>query len=130
MGIPQQALQPIVETKPNDGPPGAILLRVVRSGRTPAEQVGLPDAWRYWLDPKRDYAALRWEAIDGNGKPSLSTVIEELEKSPSGIWHATRFRIKAVSPVEHDQVVDIFIDFDAKLPDSLFEPPAVGDELR
>jgi hypothetical protein len=139
LGIPQQSLEPIIETKPGSGPAGSILLRVARSGRVPGApgkipaRIQLPDVWRYWLDPKRDYVALRYDMVgenDSGQEQSLaSTVIEELKQSPRGIWYATRFRVKAVPPVQHDQIFNVYMDFDATLPDSVFEPPAAGQSF-
>jgi hypothetical protein len=112
-------------------------LRVVKSGRAPGaanpnpkEFPQQPDEYRLWLDPKRDYVVIRWDLVGvgetGNEEILSSTVIEEVKQSPRGVWYATRFRVKAVAPVEHDQVFNVYIDFDAEVPDSLFDPPSVG----
>jgi len=141
LGIPQQVFEPIIETAPADGPKDSVLLRVAKSGRMPGATDPNPknfprqaDIYRFWLDPKRDYAALRWDMVGmsdtGNEEILGSYIIEELKQSPRGIWFATRFRVKAVPPVAHDQIFNIYVDFDVKLPDSLFEPPVVGQEFR
>jgi hypothetical protein len=140
LGIPSQGFEPIIEKNPASGPAGSILLRIAKSGRTPsapdpdAKKIPQPDTYRYWLDPKRDYAVLQWDMVgtDAAGKEELLSryIVEELKQSPKGIWYATRFRVKAVPPVEHDQVFDVYIDFDAKLPDSLFASSAVGQLIQ
>jgi hypothetical protein len=69
--------------------------------------------------------------VDDSGHEELvhSTRIEEFDRSPGGTWYATRMRIKAVPPVEHDEVFHFYMDFDIDLHDSLFDPPNVGDRL-
>ncbi len=136
LGIPQQSFEPVIEASPGDGPAGSILLRVAQSGRVPGaakETPRQPDTYRFWLDPKRDYVVSRWDMVgsgeDGKEEILSSMVMEEFKQSPRGVWYASRFRVKAVAPVEHDQVFDAFMDFDADLPDSLFEPPSVGQVL-
>jgi hypothetical protein len=54
-----------------------------------------------------------------------------MAKSPRGTWYATRLRLTSgiTAPSEGktvDQIIDIYVDFDADLPDSLFEPPKPG----
>lgn len=141
LGIPQQAFEPVIDMKPGQGPVGSILLRATKSGRVPEaknpnakEFPRQPDVYLFWLDPKRDYAVTRWDMM-GAGKAANevvlgSTIIEELKQSPRGVWYASRFRSKAVPPVEHDEVYNVYIDFDVDLPDTLFEPPAVGRVIR
>jgi hypothetical protein len=138
LGIPSQEMEPLIDTSPADGPKGTILLRIARTGRMPraphpANLPPLPDAYRNWLDPARDFVAVRHDmlGVDDTGKEITvsSYVIEELKQSPRGIWYATRFRVKAVPPVEHDEVFDVFIDFDVEISDRLFEVPRVGQVL-
>jgi len=92
-----------------------------------------PDAYRNWLDPMRDYAIVRSDMIgdDGSGKETVdSTIIDKMAKSPQGTWYATQIRRKGA--IRHsdgktsDQIINIYVDFNADLPDSLFEPPAPG----
>lgn len=137
LGIPSQELEPILVTSPADGPAGSILLRVTRSGRMPrahdpdaSKFPPRPDAYRFWLDSKRGYAVVRHDMMGtddaGNESVTHGTIVDELAESPRGVWFAKRFRVEAVPPVEHDQIFDVYIDFDADLPESLFEPPVVG----
>ena len=138
LGIPSQVFEPVLDPSPTDGPAGTVLLRVRRAGRVPkapnpADDKLPPsaDVYRFWLDPAREFAVVRWDmlVVGDSGKEEVlsSTVVEQLKQSPKGVWYATRFRVKAVPPVESDQVFDIYVDFDVDLPDSLFEPPKVGD---
>ncbi len=140
LGIPQQALEPTIEMSPADGPAGSILLRVAYSGRAPGaanpspkKEPHVPDVQRFWLDPKRDYVVSRWDIIgasESRNEEVLSSIVtDEFKQSPGGVWYASRFRVKATGPVEHDQVFDVYMDFDADLPDSLFDPPSVGQVL-
>ena len=63
------------------------------------------------------------------GKENIieSDRIEETARSPQGVWYATKIRRKYRKPrwegKPTDQVYHIYVDFDADLPDSLFEPP-------
>ena len=69
---------------------------------------------------------------DGSGKETVhSTIIDKMAKSPQGTWYATRIRNKGAirtpsTGKTSDQIIDIYVDFNADLPDSLFEPPAPG----
>jgi hypothetical protein len=144
LGIPSQWMEPVIDLNPKEGPPGTILLRVRRSARMPGSSAKLPegvwnpDSYRYWLDPARDYAAVRWDMLGGGepGKEEItdSTVIEEMARSPQGTWYATRFRRKSSATGPNgekiaDQVHYFYVQFDVDLPDSLFEPPKPGDVL-
>lgn len=137
---PCQQWEHVLEMNPTEGPPGTILLHVRRTGRARLEPVipeGLPpqpDAYRSWLDPTRDYTVVRFDMLSG-GEPGSeeithSQVVEEMAQSPQGTWYATRFRLKNAardsSGKTYDIVIHFYVDFDADLPDSLFEPPKPG----
>jgi hypothetical protein len=142
MGIPRQTLETVLSTLPAEGPPGTILLEVRDSGAMPTCSGGScdrtlpqqPNVWRYWLDPSRGFAAVRWDMVlvgtSGEEKLIHSTIIEKMAQSPSGTWYAKRMRNKAVPPVEHDAVFDFYLDFDIDLPDSFFEAPKVGETFK
>ena len=54
-----------------------------------------------------------------------------MARSPHGTWYVTQFRRKGAITIPsegktYDQIIDIYVDFNADLPDSLFEPPAPG----
>jgi hypothetical protein len=134
MGIGGQQFEPVIDEQPTSGPPGCILLRVRHTSakeRINEQGRGIPDADRYWLDPKRDYIAMRWDMVmqGENGQDSIfeSDVTEETARSPQGVWYATRIRRTFPSRVGKDKFLDqvyhIYVDFSADLPDSLFEPP-------
>jgi hypothetical protein len=145
LGIPGQYHEPVLELNPTEGPPGTILLHVRRTGRVPRapdpdadKRPPRPDAYRFWLDPARDYAVVRWDMISGGGSGGEesvdTTIVEELAKSPQGNWYATRTRrkdaIRDSKGQTYDQVTHIYVDFDVDLPDSLFEPPKPGRVYR
>ncbi len=142
LGIPSTAMDPVLELDPKEGPAGTILLRVRRVGQKPPRVKNdagkllpsAPDAYRYWADPARGHAIIRWAMIgdfdeSGKAKPD-TTIIDRMARSPSGIWYATRIRrensIRHSDGTTTDQVHDIHVDFNVDLPDSLFEPPSPG----
>ena len=138
------------DPNPKEGPPGIILLRVRRVGQKPPrprdsagdllrDSTGklfppAPDAYRFWLDPARDYAVVRSDMIttdDSVNEETHSTIIDKMAKSPQGTWYATQIRRKGAirTPSDgktYDQIIDLYVDFNVNLPDSLFEPPAPG----
>ncbi len=141
MGIPSQQFEPVIELNPTDGPAGTILLHIQRAGRMPGDSVPIPDnprppidAFRYWLDPARDYVAVRWDMCGGDlGEETTdSYIIEEMAKSPRGIWHATRVRRESQGPngEKLGQILHFYLDFDVDLPDSLFELPKPGQRVQ
>jgi hypothetical protein len=65
---------------------------------------------------------------EGAGKEK---VIEETARSPQGVWYATKIRRKNAATrrddgKSFDQVYHIYVDFNADLPDTLFDPPRPG----
>ena len=142
MGIPSQELEAVVDLDPAEGPEGLILLSVQRTGRMPRapdpdadKAPAQPHGHRYWLDPARDYAVIRWDNLyrdDSGGEDySKGRIIEEMAQSPGGNWYVTRLRrknaVRVVSTGEtYDDVTYLYVDFDVDLPDSLFEPPKPG----
>ena len=141
LGIPHETMEPVLETNPREGPAGTILLRVRNIDRRkppPVRNIAgkllppPPDAYRNWLDPTRDYAVVRHDMIggDGSGKETVthSTIIEDMARSPQGTWYATRIRIKMPGPDGKtlDETLYLYLDFNVNLPDSLFEPSALG----
>jgi hypothetical protein len=134
MGIGDEHQEPMLDLHPAEGPSGCILLSVghtTKEGRVNEKGIGLADGIRYWLDPQRDYIVMRWDSVvrDEKGQEKIieSDRVEETARSPQGVWFATKIRRKNPSPDGKskpiDQVYHIYVDFDAELPDSLFEPP-------
>lgn len=133
-------MEPVLEPNPTTGPPGTMLLHVRVSGRMPqagpnpkdSRSFQQPDVTRFWLDPTRNCAIKRWDMLStgaqGEEVVMSSHVIEKMEESPKGIWYASLVRVTSKLPrgEESVQVVRIYVDFGADLPDALFEPPKVG----
>lgn len=134
MGIGNPHQEPALDLNPAEGPPGCILLTVAhttKAGRINEKGVGAADVNRFWLDPQRDYIAMRWEMAtrDESGKETVVSqhLVEETARSPQGVWYATRIRLKNAARQQDgkqsDQIYHIYVDFDAELPDSLFKVP-------
>ncbi len=137
MGIGNEHQEPILDMHPAAGPPGCTLLSVSHTskvGRINEKGIGSPDGIHFWLDPQRDYIVMRCDMIvrDGNGQVNVieSDTVEETARSPQGVWYATKVRRsfagRAGQNKPGDQIYHIYVDFDADLPDSLFEPPTPG----
>jgi len=137
MGLGDSHMEPVVEMHPTDGPPDCVRLSIRHTsdkGRINEKGVGIPDGYRYWLDPQRDFIVIRSEFIvrDANGHEKVidRNTIEETARSPQGVWYASKIRRSFPDPVGKqkfdDQVYQLYVDFDADLPDSLFQPPTPG----
>ena len=137
MGLGAPDLEPVLDMHPSEGPAGCILLgsrRTLTKGRINEKGVGIPDGYRFWLDPQRDYIVVRSKMVqrDATGKEVVISddIVEETARSPRGVWYATRIRRKDCDPSRAakpiDQVYYIYVDFDVDLPDSLFEPQKPG----
>lgn len=143
LGLPSETAEIMFETNPTEGPAGTILL----NRRDPARQrppirnkqgqlIPPAVAWRYWFDPAREYAVVREDLIVKEESGDLTphtTIIEKMAQSPNGVWHATRIRRKRAigypDGKRRDQVNDLYLDFNADLPDSLFDLPAKGQRI-
>jgi hypothetical protein len=88
---------------------------------------------RYWVDPAKGYVTRRYVLADArnpDGSASTDTyTMEELERSPRGIWYPTlvRRKVTQVPPPDAPNYVDetvtrYFLDFDAGITDELFRP--------
>jgi hypothetical protein len=133
MGLGNPDMEPVIDMHPAEGPPGCILVHIRHTstkGRINEKGCGMPDALRYWLDPQRDYIAMRWDMLtrDEKGQEAIfeSDTLEETARSPQGVWYATRIRRSFPSRARNgnfgDQVYQLYVDFNADLPDALFEP--------
>jgi hypothetical protein len=145
MGLGNEHMEPTLDLHPADGPKGCILLsirhtkkkagvnkRQIEEESAKAEESGATEMHRYWLDPQRDYIVMHWDMVlvDENGKETIthSQTIEEVARSPQGVWYATRTRLKNAihypnGKLPDDQIYQLYVDFDTELPDSLFEAP-------
>lgn len=114
----------LLEPKPDDGPPGTIRLRI-RDPRS--SDPALPDIYKLWLDPAAGYVVLRVEqsVFTANNHTKVEFIdtmlMENLARSPSGIWYPTKVRRKT-SQFNSEQVWKYFLDFETPIPDDLFVP--------
>lgn len=122
LGVPSQNMEAIVEADPGDGPEGTVLLRVLTGGRLdfgPNHEVNkqraMPEGWRFWIDPARDYLVMRW---DMGGR---SHIVESVAQSPKGHWYPTRMRWTSSDPSITDTFMDFYVEFDVEIPDALFD---------
>ena len=71
LGIGSSDIEPSIDLHPADGPAGCLLLTAQHTStrdRINAKGVGLPDAWRYWIDPQRDDIVMRMASVVRDGK--------------------------------------------------------------
>jgi hypothetical protein len=112
---------------PPDSPPNCLLAEV-RYTDPKSQQVS--SMTRMWFDPAHSYLLRRSEwfnlVADRNQQsPSSAYSIDSIAQAPSGVWYPTRVREKFG---DGDKLTWYFVDFNAKLPDSLFKPePRTGD---
>ncbi|MCX7424756.1 MAG: hypothetical protein NTW96_03885 [Planctomycetia bacterium] len=133
--VPSEYSTGTLDLHPKDGPPGTVLL-TVRATRDYG--AGAYHIERFWLDPSRGYVTCRHE-LDGLKQPEGEAakksavrkdvyVMEDLKRSPKGVWYPTVVRRKnAGDPnddgvFESDQVYRFWLDFDVEMPDTLFQP--------
>jgi len=110
---------------PDEGPPGTVLYEV----RPTVENAGGLEMKlvRYWIDPARSCVNLRYEQEGADGERSIY-VKEGLQQTPNGLWYPTVVRWKNHGMEQEDgegradAVWYLYVDFDAELPDSLFQP--------
>ena len=123
MGIPSTVFEPRIEAKPTDGPANTVLLEVRYTG--PDSRV--PQLYRYWIDPRRDYLVMRWDMVKqaGADASTSSYVINDVAQSPQGHWYPTEIRrvtLRLQDGIRGDDLFRYYLDFDAPIPDSLFQP--------
>jgi hypothetical protein len=123
VGQPDHDREFLVESKPESGPPGTILLR----GRDPNPLIKqTADHFRLWIDPA-SFLAMRTEirvseAGDLTKIAFIDThVLESVAKSPKGHAYPTRSRQVAYNG-KRESVMTFTVDFDAQIPDELFRP--------
>ncbi|HWB08075.1 MAG TPA: hypothetical protein VG826_02435 [Pirellulales bacterium] len=120
-----------LETQPNDGPADSLLVHYQATGAVKDEST-FRDL-RYWVDPGKGDVTLQ-ERLAGARDPDGSTTTvtrtsEEFERSPRGIWYPTLVRETVVrdppgapSQESEERVTRFFLDFEADVPDELFQP--------
>jgi hypothetical protein len=137
LGVGDPHHEPTLDKHPAEGPAGCVLLTMRRTadkGRINEKGVGPADGQRFWLDPQRDYIVMRWDMVvrGADGQPTIheSDTIEDVARSPQGVWYATRSRRRTAKPDEpgkfDEEIHHYYVDFDVKLPDSMFDPPKSG----
>ncbi len=115
--------------KPASGPPNTVLLEVQNSHWTAGGYY--PQMWRYWIDPEQGYLVIRYEELvtrEGKEEIIRGHAIEGVTQDPQGQWYPTVIRlfkrnvlIGSEKP-PYDGIMRCFYDFNAPMPDSLFEP--------
>jgi hypothetical protein len=116
-----------VDPNPKSGPAGCLLVQSMQTAVTPRRSVGA----RYWIDPARDYLVMRYEGLGGNPEnPQVSQASEitGVAQSPAGRWYPTQVRVIGGSVSldtgeKSDYFDNYYLDFDAEVPDTLFEIP-------
>ena len=80
---------------------------------------------RYWVDPSRNYLVMRWEVLGlKDGKEMLASASQILKTGVTshGQYYPLEVRFGTSANPETDQVFHFYIDFNADVPDALFDP--------
>jgi hypothetical protein len=122
----------LVDPRPADGPPETVRLHV---RDVHSDDPNQPDFYRLWIDPKQNHLALQamTSVFDPsgphskNGSPTKIAYVEtkiltDLAQSPSGFWYPTRVVRKTSGNNKVQQVTRFLLDFQARIPDELFQP--------
>jgi hypothetical protein len=134
IGSPSPYYLTTIDPKPKHGPPNTILLElrnpIWKQAGSREENWGIPQTINFWIDPERDYLVMRREGIvtqEGMEEISGGSWIEKLTQNPQGRWFPTiihnlvRYKEPDGNGLE-DEILQFYYDFDATMPDSLFEP--------
>jgi hypothetical protein len=126
LGIPSPHLSVDLDVHPNSGPSGTVLLRT-KSIKAASIHGGTPDLGdnRYWVDPSRNYLVMRREVLGlKDGKETLSSASQILKTgvTPQGQYYPLEVRFGTGADPKTDHVYHFYIDFDAEVPDALFDP--------
>ncbi len=118
-----------LEPNPASGPPNTVLLEVHNSHWTAGGYY--PQMWRYWIDPEQGYLVMRYEELvtrEGKEEIIRGHAIEGVTQDPQGQWYPTVIRlfkrnvlIGSEKP-PYDGIMRCYYDFNAPMPDSIFEP--------
>jgi len=111
-----------LDTKPTDGPAGT--WRVIDTS-TSTDRGG--ELYRFWFDPKLDFAARKTITRVFEHESSKLAYIDtdefdDFAQSPSGIWYPRTGRRTTTTDERFPQVTKFYLDFDVKLSDDLFQP--------
>jgi hypothetical protein len=105
-----------VNDNPADAPKGTVLLELRSAIGT----------LQYWIDVQHDYLVTQF-TTDAKGLNNKSTwTVDDMALSPQGNWYPTVVCFKGASRNVHndereDYLHTYYLDFDAEIPDSLFE---------
>jgi len=123
--VPDNVREFLLEPKPDDGPPNTVRLRVRIAGSNDPNRA---DLYRLWVNPKKNYLALKsgtcvFERGSFQSKMAFvdTKTLTDFAQSPSGFWYPTRV-VRTTSNSKYEQVTRFTLDFEAQIPDSLFEP--------
>ena len=119
---------------PTSGPPDTVLLEVRDLLWDPANAERSRRPWnvrpqirRFWIDQRRGYLVMRRDDIvtrDGQEEVFTGSLIEGVTQSPQGYWYPTIVRTLKTQLLPGkalDTIKRYYYDFDAPMPDSLFE---------
>jgi hypothetical protein len=114
---------------PPDSPPNCLLAEVRYTDPKSYQAFRMT---RLWFDPAHSYLLRRSEYFDlkedpEQKSPESAYSIDSIAQAPSGVWYPTSVREKFG---DGDKLTWYFVDFNAKLPDSLFKPEARTGEIE
>jgi hypothetical protein len=118
-----------VDPHPQSGPPGTVLL-VLRNRKKTGDR-----ECRAWIDPAKGYLVMRTERLGvniGNNTNVHASVIDEVGRSPTGQWYPKVIRTEKNAYLSgtdewSDAITIFYLDFDAPMPDGLFDPAKRAD---
>jgi hypothetical protein len=132
--IPSERFRGTLDEHPKHGPPGSVTLVVVPAHIDAGSHIV---TYLFQLDSERGYVALQRDVFeqtlgDDGFVKEMSVreryVNEQFQQSPDGTWYPTVVRRKNALDLdndgkkESDEVYRFWVEFDAEIPDSLFEP--------
>lgn len=121
-----------VDAHPTEGPPRTVL--VDSRKKSPSKLPGRIRGARYWVDPSRGYVIQQTQWLK-TGQTDQSrggrVEMEELAVSPSGLWYPGVVRelqnsVNLDDGTTNDTFLRFYVDFDAKIPDELFDVHSWG----
>lgn len=120
LGIPSVDSQATVHPRPASGPDGCALVEVRFQNRQP--RANSNDLMRVWIDPLRNYVAMKWQMIhldDDKEQVLQESEVVQLQRSPDGQWYPTEIRIGARG------VIRYYLNFDAEIKARTFDVDSI-----
>ena len=114
-----------IDLKPKSGPPNTILLEFRNPTIGTPGSTSNPPIQRCWIAPEKSYLVMRNECItivDGKEERSYYYEIEGVTQSPKGQWFPAVVRNLNYSAAGSDSIMRFYYDFNAPMPDDIFEP--------